>query len=181
MRGTLNKLGVFWAGRGTIPVNGVANAQSSPSLSLMFGWVAGGLILGKPGFVTASMTCAGDTDMHALEGAQCAHVANNFLSPPRRFSARLQADELYKICSVMGTPTQQTWPEGLKLAAAMNFRFPTFTTTPLSKIVTNASPEAIDLITALCSWDPNKRPTAVQVRHCPMHVRRRLSYMCQRS
>lgn len=74
-----------------------------------------------------------------------------------------QADELYKICSIMGTPTQQTWPEGIKLASAMNFRFPTFTTTPLSKIVTNASPEAIDLITSLCSWDPNKRPSAVQV------------------
>jgi protein kinase len=63
----------------------------------------------------------------------------------------------------MGTPTQQTWPEGVKLAAAMNFRFPTFTTTPLSKIVTNASPEAIDLITSMCHWDPNKRPSAVQV------------------
>eukprot|EP00983_Pelagomonas_calceolata_P132076 1161834-Pelagomonas_calceolata.AAC.4 len=62
----------------------------------------------------------------------------------------------------MGTPTQQSWPEGVKLAAAMNFRFPTFTTTPLSKIVTNASPEAIDLITSMCSWDPNKRPSAVQ-------------------
>lgn len=36
----------------------------------------------------------------------------------------LQADEIYKICSVLGTPTQQSWPEGLKLAAAMNFRFP---------------------------------------------------------
>ena len=36
----------------------------------------------------------------------------------------LQADEIYKICSVMGTPTQQNWPEGLKLAQAMNFRFP---------------------------------------------------------
>lgn len=45
-----------------------------------------------------------------------------------------QADELYKICSVLGTPTQQTWPEGLKLSAAMNFRFPTFSPTPLSKV-----------------------------------------------
>jgi protein kinase len=74
-----------------------------------------------------------------------------------------QADEIHKICSIMGTPTQQTWPEGVKLAAAMNFRFPTFTTTPLSKVITNASPEAIDLITSMCHWDPNKRPTAVQV------------------
>lgn len=35
-----------------------------------------------------------------------------------------QADELYKICSIMGSPTEETWPEGLDLAAAMNFRFP---------------------------------------------------------
>eukprot|EP00798_Chlamydomonas_sp_ICE-L_P015464 gene15464-21548_t len=44
-----------------------------------------------------------------------------------------EADEIYKICSIMGTPTASTWPEGLKLAAAMNFRFPQFQTTPLSK------------------------------------------------
>lgn len=79
----------------------------------------------------------------------------------------LQADELYKICSVMGTPTQQTWPEGLKLASAMNFRFPTFSPTPLSKLIPNASTEAIDLITSMCHWDPNKRPTAVQCLQHP--------------
>uniref|UniRef100_A0A7S3VM42 Protein kinase domain-containing protein n=1 Tax=Dunaliella tertiolecta TaxID=3047 RepID=A0A7S3VM42_DUNTE len=83
------------------------------------------------------------------------------------FPGSSEADELYKICSIMGTPTQQSWPEGVKLAAAMNFRFPTFTTTPLSKIVTNASPEAIDLITSMCSWDPNKRPSAVQALQHP--------------
>lgn len=79
----------------------------------------------------------------------------------------LQADEIYKICSVMGTPTSSTWPDGVKLAAAMNFRFPQFSVTPLQKIITNASPEAIDLITAMCQWDPNKRPTAVQALQHP--------------
>jgi hypothetical protein len=62
----------------------------------------------------------------------------------------------------MGTPTQQTWPEGLKLAAAMNFRFPQFAPTPISKLIPHACPEACDLITMMCAWDPNKRPTAVQ-------------------
>lgn len=38
------------------------------------------------------------------------------------FPGTSEADELYKICSVMGTPTAATWPEGLKLASAMNFR-----------------------------------------------------------
>lgn len=43
-------------------------------------------------------------------------------------------------------------------------RFPQFAPTPLSKIITSASPEAIDLITQLCAWDPAKRPTVQQVR-----------------
>lgn len=79
----------------------------------------------------------------------------------------MQADEIYKICSVMGTPTQQNWPDGIKLAAAMNFRFPQFSPTPMQKIVTNACPEGIELITQMCAWDPNKRPTAVQCLQHP--------------
>lgn len=35
-----------------------------------------------------------------------------------------EADEIYKICTVIGTPSHQTWSEGMKLAASMNFRFP---------------------------------------------------------
>lgn len=29
-----------------------------------------------------------------------------------------------QITAVLGTPTAAQWPEGLKLAGAMNFRFP---------------------------------------------------------
>jgi len=78
------------------------------------------------------------------------------------FPGTSEADEIYKICSIIGTPTAQSWPEGLKLAGSMSFRFPQFQPTPLGKIIPNASPEAIDLIERLCSWDPNRRPTAVQ-------------------
>mmetsp|Transcript_21825 Transcript_21825/g.55969 ORF Transcript_21825/g.55969 Transcript_21825/m.55969 type:complete len:483 (-) Transcript_21825:18-1466(-) len=83
------------------------------------------------------------------------------------FPGSSEADEIYKICSVMGTPTAQSWPEGIRLAQNMNFRFPSFQATPLSKLVTNASPEAIDLMTAMCQWDPIKRPTAVQALQHP--------------
>ena len=40
------------------------------------------------------------------------------------FPGASEADQIYKICSVLGSPTARTWPDGLKLAAAMNFRFP---------------------------------------------------------
>jgi protein kinase len=83
------------------------------------------------------------------------------------FPGASEADELYKICSVLGTPTHQSWPEGMKLASAMNFRFPQFGTTPLSSLIPSASPEAIDLMTSLCHWDPNKRPTAAQALQHP--------------
>mmetsp|Transcript_36735 Transcript_36735/g.87287 ORF Transcript_36735/g.87287 Transcript_36735/m.87287 type:complete len:485 (-) Transcript_36735:432-1886(-) len=83
------------------------------------------------------------------------------------FPGSSEADEIYKICSVMGTPTAHTWSDGIKLAQSMNFRFPQFQATPLSKLVTNASPEAIDLMTAMCQWNPVKRPTAAQALQHP--------------
>ena len=47
----------------------------------------------------------------------------------------LQVDELYKICGVLGSPTPGTWPEGLQLAAAMGFTFPSFAPIPLHQLV----------------------------------------------
>lgn len=38
---------------------------------------------------------------------------------------------------------------------------------PLARLVPMASPEAIELMTAMCSWDPKKRPTAVQALQHP--------------
>ena len=46
------------------------------------------------------------------------------------------------IFQVIGTPDKREWPEGFKLAAAMNFKFPQFSATPLSTLIPNASPEA---------------------------------------
>lgn len=67
----------------------------------------------------------------------------------------------------MGTPTQQIWPEGCRLASALKFRFPRFPPTPLNAIIKHASAEALDLIAAACHWDPKKRPTAVECLQHP--------------
>mmetsp|Transcript_41978 Transcript_41978/g.50881 ORF Transcript_41978/g.50881 Transcript_41978/m.50881 type:complete len:472 (-) Transcript_41978:1036-2451(-) len=83
------------------------------------------------------------------------------------FPGSSETDQIYKICSVLGTPTQGTWPEGLKLAANMNFRFPQFAPTPISALIPHASTEAAEMITLLISWDPAKRPSAVQCLQMP--------------
>jgi len=35
-----------------------------------------------------------------------------------------EADEIYKICGVIGSPTTDTWADGLNLARAINYQFP---------------------------------------------------------
>ena len=63
------------------------------------------------------------------------------------FPGANEIDEMHKICSVLGAPTEQTWPEGLRLAAQMNFKFARFVQTPLAQLVPGASPEGIQLMT----------------------------------
>jgi len=83
------------------------------------------------------------------------------------FPGSSEPDEIYKICSVLGTPTLQSWPEGMKLAQSMNFKFPRFIPTPLLQLIPNASKEALQLINDLLIYDPKKRPTAAQALQYP--------------
>ncbi|KAA3469299.1 cyclin-dependent kinase F-4-like isoform X4 [Gossypium australe] len=66
-----------------------------------------------------------------------------------------------------GTPTKDSWPDGLNLARAINYQFPQFAGVHLSALIPSASKDAISLITSLCSWDPCKRPTAAEALQHP--------------
>ncbi|KAI3792840.1 hypothetical protein L2E82_06731 [Cichorium intybus] len=83
------------------------------------------------------------------------------------FPGSSEADEIYKICSVIGSPTESTWHEGLELANTINYQFPELGGVNLSSLIPSASKEAVNLISALCSWDPCKRPTAVEALQHP--------------
>ncbi|XP_039052109.1 cyclin-dependent kinase F-4-like isoform X2 [Hibiscus syriacus] len=83
------------------------------------------------------------------------------------FPGASEADEIYKICSVIGTPTRVSWPDGLNLARAINYQFPQFPGAHLSMLIPSASDDAINLITSLCSWDPSKRPMAAEALQHP--------------
>ncbi|XP_020093819.1 cyclin-dependent kinase F-4 isoform X1 [Ananas comosus] len=79
------------------------------------------------------------------------------------FPGSNEVDEIYKICTVIGTPDVNSWTKGLRLADAMKYQFPQSDGTDLSALIPSASVNAIDLISSLCSWDPCKRPKAAEV------------------
>lgn len=88
------------------------------------------------------------------------------------FPGESETDQIYKICTVLGNPDSNIWPEGMGLPRSINFRFFQIPPANLSEIIPNASLEALDLIRQLCSWDPLKRPTAEQsLQHPFFHVR----------
>lgn len=80
------------------------------------------------------------------------------------FPGTSETDEIFKICSVLGTPTPQVWQEGHRLAGVMSFKFPQMVPTPLSTLVPTASNEALSLANQLLVWEPKKRLTAQEAQ-----------------
>lgn len=93
-------------------------------------------------------------------------MAELYLNRPL-FPGSSENDQLFKICSVLGTPTSSTWPEGLKLGIKIGYQFPSFVETPLASLIPNASNEAIDLMTAMLKFDPQKRITSAHALSHP--------------
>lgn len=79
------------------------------------------------------------------------------------FPGSSESDQLYKVCSVLGTPAQTQWPEGLKLASQIGFRWPTFVPTKLETLIPSAGAEGVSLMYAMMPWDPNKRLSTARV------------------
>ena len=83
------------------------------------------------------------------------------------FAGNNEMDQMLKICSVLGTPNQSIWNDGMKLAGKMGFSFPQYPPIPLNQIVKSASPDAINLMQEMLKYDPQKRPSAAQLLQHP--------------
>lgn len=72
-------------------------------------------------------------------------------------------DQISKICSVIGSPTMQNWPEGFKHAVKKGINFPEYAEIELESALPECSKDAIDFIAMCLKWDPTKRMTAAQL------------------
>ena len=87
-------------------------------------------------------------------------MAEMYLHPQPLFCGANEKEVLFRICSVLGTPTYDTWYDGIQQANIIGLKFPTNSGTDLEKIITGASSEAVDLMKLMLKWDPNQRATA---------------------
>uniref|UniRef100_A0A7E4US22 non-specific serine/threonine protein kinase n=1 Tax=Panagrellus redivivus TaxID=6233 RepID=A0A7E4US22_PANRE len=76
------------------------------------------------------------------------------------FPGSSELDQIFKILTIMGTPTKDEWPEGYRLAAAMNFRFQQCQGVPLESIINTAGADGMKLMRDMMLWVPEKRPSA---------------------
>lgn len=101
-------------------------------------------------------------DMWAL-GAILAEVLT--LEPI--FPGATEADQLYRIACTLGPPSK--WGGGLDLARQRGVSLPSPPAEelrPLASFLRSASSDAVQLVTRLLQWDPEKRPSAKEaLRH----------------
>jgi serine/threonine protein kinase len=94
-------------------------------------------------------------------------MAEMYTHPQPLFCGSNEKEVLFKICSVLGTPTHDIWNDGIRQANIIGMKFPTCSGTDLEKVIPDASPEAIDLMKQMIQWDPNKRATAKKLLKHP--------------
>jgi len=86
-------------------------------------------------------------------------MAELYLSKPL-FQGNSETDQLFKIFSILGTPSVSNWPDALRLASKTGIRFPQSSGVSLASVIPNASPDAIDLLSEMLRYDPQRRPSA---------------------
>ncbi|KAK6997941.1 MAPK/MAK/MRK overlapping kinase [Biomphalaria glabrata] len=77
------------------------------------------------------------------------------------FPGSNEVDQIAKIHDVMGTPDLAVLNK-LKRSKSMNFNFQPKKGTGIERLLTHVSPEAIELIYLMCTYDPEERITARQ-------------------
>ena len=114
-----------------------------------------------PEILLRSVTYSAPVDMWALG---CIIMEVWSLRP--LFPGSSELDQLFKICTILGIPDKNNWPEGHKLAQKMNFKWPVVAGNSkqvnLSRLCPPASEEGMKLISDLLLYPPRSRPTAEQ-------------------
>ncbi|CAJ1009602.1 putative Protein kinase domain/Protein tyrosine kinase [Leishmania naiffi] len=84
------------------------------------------------------------------------------------FAGTNEVDQLFKIMSVLGSPTEEVWAGGLRLAKRIRYTFPAVAGSGLAQVLPSHIPlPALDLLRQMLVYDPKVRLTAEQCLQHP--------------
>ena len=98
-------------------------------------------------------------------------MAEMYLHPYPIFYGSSEKEVLFKMCSILGTPTSDIWNEGMELAKLIGMELPNSPGTDLKSVIPNASNEAIDLMKKMLQWNPKKRATTNNLLRHPFFTK----------
>lgn len=81
------------------------------------------------------------------------------------FPGNTEKEVVYKMCSLLGTPSLSDWQEGYNLAKKIDFKFPYFERGDLQKVLGDICPEGLSLINDMLKWNPRERPNITEIRN----------------
>ncbi|KAI9355641.1 kinase-like domain-containing protein, partial [Zopfochytrium polystomum] len=110
-----------------------------------------------PEVILRSTSYSSPIDMWAV-GAIIAELCS--LRP--LFPGTSEVDQVFKICSVVGT-----WPDGVRLASQMGFKYPSMNPAHLCDVLPTASTDILQLIADTLLYEPSRRPTASEALQHP--------------
>lgn len=87
------------------------------------------------------------------------------------FPGDLEIDEIFKIFRVLGTPTQELWPD-VKYLPDFKSSFPQWSRQDMRKVVPSLDPEGVDLLENLLVYDPAGRISAKRALQHPYFMER---------
>ncbi|TXG56976.1 hypothetical protein EZV62_018289 [Acer yangbiense] len=90
-------------------------------------------------------------------GAGC--IFAEMINRDRLFPFSKRFDQMSLICSLMGTPTEETWP-GVTLIGDLLQRIPAYDPVDLAEEFPDLEPDGVDLLSKMLCLDPNQRITA---------------------
>jgi serine/threonine protein kinase len=77
-------------------------------------------------------------------------------------------DQMFKLCSILGAPSLEQWPEGFKLASQCGYYFPGLSAQSFSVLVPGSCFEGVQIMIELFQWNPQRRVTPAQSRDMPI-------------
>jgi renal tumor antigen len=90
------------------------------------------------------------------------------------FPGTNELDQINKIHSVLGTPTQELFERFRKHSAHIDFNFPSSEGTGIVKLIPHAPPDAVELMLQILAYNPDDRLSARQaLRHAYFRELRR--------